>query len=352
MKKSLDIKTLLRENIKNIKPYSSARDEFTGEASVYIDANENPYSSVDGSKNNRYPDPYQQSLKDIVAEIKNIQKQQLFLGNGSDEAIELLYKAFCNPGKDKTIISSPTYGMYKVCADTNDIECIDIPLKPDFELDVPAILNAQTQETKILWVCSPNNPSGNLLNDSDIIKLLENFNGIVAIDEAYIDFTNKTSWIERLKDYSNLVVLQTFSKAWGLANIRLGMLFASEEIIAVINKIKLPYNISGLVQDFALKALTNNQSKKDNMVASILEERERLSKELVEIPCVEKVFPSDSNFLLVKTTAAREIYKFLLTKGIVTRDRSTIYLCEGCIRMTIGTKEENDALLLSLKEFL
>ncbi|MBK8808952.1 MAG: histidinol-phosphate transaminase [Bacteroidales bacterium] len=350
-RKKLDINTLLRENIKNIKPYASARDEFTGVAQVYLDANENPYGSIDGSMNNRYPDPYQTNLKQIISPIKNIPVNQIFLGNGSDEAIELLFKAFCTPGKDKTIISSPTYGMYQVCAETNDIQIIDIKLKEGFELDVDAILDIQTKETKILWVCTPNNPSGNAFFTSSIYKLLDNFNGIVVLDEAYIDFSDEPSWTTNLQYYDNLVVLQTFSKAWGLANIRLGMMFASEEIIKIINKIKMPYNINGLVQDYAINAIKNGEAKKNEYVLNILAERKRLETELIKLACVEKVFKSDANFLLVKTTAPKEIYSYLISKSIVTRERSKLHLCEGGIRITVGTPLENDILLKSLAEY-
>lgn len=348
-KRTININALLRDNIKNIKPYSSARDEYTGAASIFLDANENPHGAVDGSANNRYPDPYQQALKDVVSKIKKIGKEHIFLGNGSDEAIELLYKAFCTPGKDKAIISSPTYGMYQVCADTNDVDCIDIKLTNGFQLDVAGILQAQNEKTKLLWICSPNNPSGNLLSCHDIETLLNNFNGIVIVDEAYIDFTDAPSWIEKIDLYPNLVVIQTFSKAWGLANIRLGMMFASKEIISVINKIKMPYNINGIIQHYAAVILKDGEKNKDEMVANIISERKRLNSELSAIPCITKIYPSDSNFFLVQTTNPKEIYDYLVTRGIVTRDRSKLHLCEGGIRITIGTKQENDILLEELR---
>lgn len=345
------ITDLLRTNIKNIKPYSTARDEYSGIALVNLDANENSYGSIDGSNNHRYPDPYQSQLKQIISEIKQIPQNQIFLGNGSDEGIDLLYTAFCNPGVDNAIICPPTYGMYKVSADTNDVQCIEVSLTQDFELDVPAILAYVNENTKLIWLCSPNNPTGNLLKREDILTILQNFNGIVVIDEAYIDFASEKSWISEIELFPNLVVLQTFSKAWGLANIRLGMMFASAEIIAVINKIKLPYNISGLVQEYALQILTAHTSKKDEMVQEILVERAKLAKDILLIPGVHSLYPSDANFILVTMDNAHEAYTYLVEKGIIVRDRSKIKLCENSLRITVGTAQENKFLLTTLTQF-
>jgi histidinol-phosphate aminotransferase len=345
------ITDLLRTNIKNIKPYSTARDEYSGIALVNLDANENSYGSIDGSNNHRYPDPYQSQLKQIISEIKQIPQNQIFLGNGSDEGIDLLYTAFCNPGVDNAIICPPTYGMYKVSADTNDVQCIEVSLTQDFQLDVAAILAYVNKNTKLIWLCSPNNPTGNLLKREDILTILQNFNGIVVIDEAYIDFASEKSWISEIELFPNLVVLQTFSKAWGLANIRLGMMFASAEIIAVINKIKLPYNISGLVQEYALQILTAHTSKKDEMVQEILVERAKLAKDILLIPGVHSVYPSDANFILVTMDNAHEAYTYLVEKGIIVRDRSKIKLCENSLRITVGTAQENKFLLITLTQF-
>lgn len=345
------ITDLLRTNIKNIKPYSTARDEYSGIALVNLDANENSYGSIDGSNNHRYPDPYQSQLKQIISEIKQIPQNQIFLGNGSDEGIDLLYTAFCNPGVDNAIICPPTYGMYKVSADTNDVQCIEVSLTQDFQLDVAAILAYVNKNTKLIWLCSPNNPTGNLLKRQDILTILQNFNGIVVIDEAYIDFASEKSWISEIELFPNLVVLQTFSKAWGLANIRLGMMFASTEIIAVINKIKLPYNISGLVQEYALQILTAHISKKDEMVQEILVERAKLAKDILLIPGVYSVYPSDANFILVTMDNAHEAYTYLVEKGIIVRDRSKIKLCENSLRITVGTAQENKFLLTTLTQF-
>jgi len=345
-----DVLSLMRENIRNLKPYTSARDEFTGTAQIFIDANENPIGSVGGSKNNRYPDPYQRELKARIAELKGVPAENIFLGNGSDEAIDLLFKAFCRPGIDKAISTPPTYGMYQVSADVNEVAIEEISLTPDFQLDVPALLNHRFENIKMLFLCSPNNPTGNLLKHEDIENLLLNFKGIVIVDEAYIDFSPSKSWSLELAKYPNLVVLQTFSKAWGLAAVRLGIAYASTEIISVLNKIKLPYNISGPAQETALKALSSAQEK-DTMVSNVLEQRKRLEKELLELSTVLHIYPSDANFLLVKTTAPNELYDHLIKKEIVTRNRSKLALCEGCLRITIGTEQENTSLINAIKSF-
>jgi len=345
-----DVNVLLRENIKNMKPYSSARDEYTGEAKIFIDANENPFGSADKSKNNRYPDPYQLRLKEKIASIKHVQVEQIFLGNGSDEAIDLLYKAFCYPYKDKVIITPPTYGMYEVSAETNGNEVVKIPLTPDFNLIVDDILKENKPENKLLFLCTPNNPSGNNLKTKDIETLLKEFKGIVVVDEAYIDFADRKSWTERLSEFPNLVVLQTLSKAWGMANLRLGMMFASTEIISIMNKIKLPYNLNGLVQDVVSEIL-DNEKEKNAMVDEILQERKRLVDILSRNKEVLHIYPSDANFLLAKVTNPKDIYSYLLDKGIVVRDRSSQLHCEGCLRITVGTKSENDLLIKAFNEY-
>jgi len=350
MKRQFDINTILRENIKRIKPYSSARDEFTGEANVFLDANENPLGSVGGSKNNRYPDPYQRELKSVISIIKGIAPEHIFLGNGSDEAIDLLFKSFCRPGIDAAIQISPSYGMYKVSADVNEVNIHEVSLDSNYQPVPETLINHGFENVKILFLCSPNNPTGNLLDREILYNILDNFNGMVVIDEAYIDFSNETSWIAELDNYPNLVVLQTLSKAWGLANLRVGMLFASTELIKVLNKIKLPYNISGLAQDYALNALSKIDDKA-TMVAEILSQRTFLLQELKSIPCVTHIYPTDANFVLVKTTNPDAIYDYLTANKIVVRNRNRIHLCEGSLRLTIGTKEENDALLTALKSF-
>lgn len=345
-----DVLSLLRDNIRNLKPYTSARDEFTGTAQIFIDANENPIGSVGGSNNNRYPDPYQRELKGRIAALKGVPAEHIFLGNGSDEAIDLLFKAFCRPGIDKAIATPPTYGMYQVSADVNEVEIEEVSLTEDFQLNVPALLNHGFDKVKMLFLCSPNNPTGNLLKRADIEQVLRNFNGIVIVDEAYIDFSPEKSWSLELAKYPNLVVLQTFSKAWGLAAVRLGIAYASTEIIAVLNKIKLPYNISGPAQEAAFNALSA-PGEKDRMVAAVLEERARLEAELVKFDSVLHIYPSDANFLLVKTTAPNELYDFLVDNEIVVRNRSRLALCEGCLRITVGTAEENTALLKAFSQF-
>jgi len=353
MNTNFDINNFLRENIKNIKPYSSARDEYTGEASVFLDANENSYGTIGGDKYNRYPDPYQRDLKAVVSKIKNVPMEQMFLsGGGSDEGIDLLYKAFCRPGVDKAIIPSPTYGMYEVSANVNDVQILDINLTDNYQPNVEAIIEAGKQdEVKLVFLCSPNNPTGNLYETERVVKILENFNGIVVVDEAYIDFANQASWSSKLNQYPNLIVLQTFSKAWGMANIRLGMMFASKQIIDVVNKIKLPYNISGMVQNYAIKVLSEKAADKDVMVSKLLSERGRLENVFKSLPYIETVYPTDANFILIKTGDARELYNYLLSKTIVVRDRSKIALCANCIRITVGTEEENTILIDVMKKF-
>jgi histidinol-phosphate aminotransferase len=340
----VDLEKLVRKNVLKLKPYSSARDEFQGTASVYLDANENP----NPSPFNRYPDPHQIKLKEKLSVIKGIPVNQIFLGNGSDEPIDLLIRAFCEPGIDKVLIPQPTYGMYTVSAEINNIEIKTIRLTPEFDIDLNTLSEAWDDHTKLIFLCSPNNPSGNLLDPEKIKSVLHQFQGIVVVDEAYIDFTNYPGFVPLLSTYPNLVVLQTLSKAWGLAAIRLGMCFASKEIIAVLNKIKPPYNISILSQQTALEEL-HFEVRKNRWVSEIITEREKLRESLGKLKTVEKVYPSDANFLLVKIREARKVYEGLVKKGIIVRDRSNVILCEDCLRITVGTPQENQILLNELK---
>lgn len=340
---SFDINKLLRENIRTMKPYSSARDEFSGEAAVFLDANENPYNSPW----NRYPDPRQLKLKARVSEIKNIPVKNIFLGNGSDEPIDLLFRAFCEPGKDNIVSINPTYGMYRVAADTNNVAVNLVPLGDDFELDANAVLNAVNPGTKIIFLCSPNNPSGNALNNNAILKIIESFEGLVVVDEAYIDFCPEKSFLPSLSQYPNLVILQTFSKAWGMAGLRLGMAFATEQIIDILSRIKYPYNLSMLTQQKGIELLANEQQKAD-WVTIILKERAKMIEYLKKYPFVVKVYPTDANFVLVKTHDPKGIYQYLVDEKIIVRDRSAVTLCEGCLRISIGSPEENATLIEAL----
>ncbi len=338
------VESLLRKNILSLKPYSSARDEFHGIATVYLDANESPFPS----EYNRYPDPHQLKLKKRISELKNVSVDQIFLGNGSDEPIDLLIRAFCEPGVDNVLIPQPTYGMYTVSANINAVEIKTVPFTPEFDIDLQATQNAWNENTKLIFLCSPNNPSGNLLNIEKVKAILTSFSGLVIVDEAYIDFANSASLTSLLAQSQNLVVLQTLSKAWGLAAIRLGMCFAHSAIIEVLNKIKPPYNISGLSQTVALESLGQVENK-DHWVKEILSERERMKSELLSTKLVEKVFPSDANFLLVKVKEAKVVYQQLIARGVVIRDRSSITLCNNCLRITIGTPKENNYLLTELR---
>ncbi len=341
---------LLRDNIRRLVPYSSARDEFKGEASVFVDANENSLGSPLTTWYNRYPDPHQWRIKEALARIKGVAPQHIFLGNGSDECIDLLFRAFCVPGKDNIIINPPTYGMYEVSAHINDVAVRRAVLLDDFQLDLVHLEQLVDEHTKIIWICSPNNPTANSMHRQDIETILNNFPGLVVIDEAYVNFSRHRSFIQELADYPNLVVLQTLSKAWGLAGLRLGMAFASEAVIDVYNKVKPPYNISQPAQDLVLKALAEVGQVND-MIRVLVGLRERLSADLEALPVVLKVYPSDANFLLVKTTDARGIYDRLLAEGIVVRDRSRVDLCEGCLRITVGTERENAALVNAMGRF-
>jgi histidinol-phosphate aminotransferase len=342
---NFNIEQLLRENIRKLKPYSSARDEFSGEAEVFLDANENPYNSPW----NRYPDPRQIKLKKIVGEIKKISSDHIFLGSGSDEPIDLLIRAFCEPHSDNIVSISPSYGMYKVAADVNAVKVIEVPLTEDFELDSDGLLKASNENTKVVFLCSPNNPSGNALDHESLIKIIDNFNGIVVIDEAYIDFCPEKSFLPLLNQYPNLVILQTFSKAWGMAGLRLGMAFASVPIIDILSRIKYPYNLSILTQQKAMELLSLN--KKKAWVEIILKERTKLIKELSRFSFVKKIYPSDANFILVKTEDPKGIYQFLVKENIIVRDRSSVFLCEGCLRISVGSPEENSILLIALDKF-
>lgn len=341
---SFDLNNILRDCIKNLKPYSSARDEFTGKADVYLDANENPFETG----LNRYPDPYQQDLKTKISKIKNIKSDRIILGNGSDEIIDLIFRAFCEPGKDEVICLPPTYGMYQVSADINNVGIQKVLLTSDFEINEIALKKAIKPNTKIIWFCSPNNPSGNTLDPEAIKNITNSFKGIVVVDEAYIDFSSSQSWIDYLDFHPNLIIMQTFSKAWGLAGLRLGMGFASPTIISVLNKIKPPYNINTLTQEKASEAL-DNYEEKNKQVDIILSERDMLASELNKIEAVRHIYPSDANFLLVKIDGASEIYDALVKKSIIVRNRSTVTLCENCLRITVGKPEENKTLLTAIK---
>ncbi|MET3880719.1 MULTISPECIES: histidinol-phosphate transaminase [Chitinophaga] len=345
-----NLDTLVRENIKRLVPYSTARDEFKGEASIFLDANENNFGSPLPVNYNRYPDPMQWQLKYKIADIKGVPPQNIFVGHGSDEAIDVLYRSFVNPGVDNVILCPPTYGMYEVSAHINDAVIRKVTLTEDFQLDIPALQQAIDNNTKLIFICSPNNPTGNSINRADIELLLNNFDGIVVIDEAYINFSRQKTFIQELTEYPNLVVMQTLSKAWGLAGLRIGMAFASEEIVNTLNKVKPPYNISQATNELALQAL-ENVSQVNEWIREIVIERDLLSAALIQLPEVLHIYPSDASFILVKTTDAKGIYNYLIEQGIVVRDRSKVELCMGCLRITIGTPAENLRLLEVLKSF-
>lgn len=342
----MKIQDLIRYNIKALKPYSSARDEYKDASSnmVFLDANENPYNNGV----NRYPDPQQSNLKNVLAQQKGISKDNILLGNGSDEVLDLILRVFCEPNKDKIITLPPTYGMYEVLANVNAVDVIKINLSESFQPKVDDILNSADQYSKILFLCSPNNPSGNSFNIKNVERLLLNFNGIVVIDEAYIDFSDQKSWLNRLEDFPNLIITQTLSKAYGMAGIRLGICFASKEIISVLNKIKPPYNINELTQQKALERLSIPEDVK-NEIQNILQQRNWLAEKLKNIAFVEIIYPSDANFVLVKVDNAIKRYDQLIQKGIVVRNRTNQPGCENCLRFTIGTKTENEKLITTLK---
>ena len=342
----MEIKDLIRENIKSLEAYSSARDEFKAMSSefVFIDANENPFDTG----LNRYPDPQQTLVKEALSKIKGISEEQILLGNGSDEVLDLIFRVFCEPREDNVIVLPPTYGMYEVLANTNAIELVKIPLVENFQPNVKEIVKGQDAKTKLLFLCSPNNPTANSFDASKIETLIKEFNGIVVIDEAYIDFSIEDSWLGRLDEFPNLIVTQTLSKAYGLAAIRLGICYASKEIISILNKIKPPYNVNQLTQDVALQSLLNQEKVKNNITA-IISERNQLIRDLQNVEIVEKVYSSDANFLLVQVDDATLRYKQLVKLGIIVRNRTTQILCDNCLRFTVGTPDENKKLINTLK---
>ena len=341
------LEELTRPNIWALKPYSSARDEYKGmTASVFLDANENPYNAP----NNRYPDPTQHEVKKLISKIKDVNIENIFLGNGSDEAIDLVFRSFCRPAIDNVVAIAPTYGMYEVCADVNDIEYRKVLLDDGFLLNADKILEATDDKTKLIFLCSPNNPTGNSLSRKEVEKIINTFEGLVIVDEAYIDFASEESMLHTLTKYPNLIILQTFSKAWGCAAIRLGMAFASKEIISIMSKVKYPYNVNLLTQKEAIKLLEEHYKVKE-WVKTLLEERSRLMDEFAQLPCCRQVYPTDANFFLAKVTDAKQIYSYLVAKGIVVRNRTNIVLCKDCLRVTIGTRHENNALIENLKQY-
>jgi len=342
----VDILKLVRKNVRELEPYSCARDEYTGNKGIFLDANENSLGSVLKIDLNRYPDPRQLELKARIAAMKGSDISRIFIGNGSDEVIDLLIRAFCEPGQDRIMIMPPTYGMYKVAADVNNIPVFEIPLTKDFQIDSENVL-ANSADVKLIFICSPNNPTGNCLRDEDIENILRNFEGLVILDEAYIDFAADRSWLPRLNQYQNLVIMQTLSKAWGLASLRFGMGFADPQIIEILTKIKYPYNVGGATQQLVLEALSYF-NKKDEMVQQILSERNRLIQQLAQLDMVEKIYPSDANFVLVKFKNAKRVFNYLIQKQIIVRDRSAVIHCENSLRITVGTPAENDTLISAL----
>lgn len=343
----IKLENLIRPNIWALSPYSCARNEFTGEASVFLDANENPYNQPF----NRYPDPLQVQLKEKIAALKGVRPTQIMLGVGSDEPIDLIFRIFCEPAKDNVVAINPTYGMYGVCADINNVSYKQVNLNDDFTLDADKVLKACDKHTKVVFLCSPNNPTGNSLKRTEIEKIILGFEGIIVIDEAYIDFSNEPSWLASLDQYPNIIVLQTFSKAWGMAALRCGMAFASEEIIAFFNKVKYPYNLNLLTQEAVYKQVENVEQKNE-WVKALLMERKSLIDALQALPLVKKIYPTDANFVLVKVDDANKIYKQLVDKGIIVRNRNTVTLCEGCLRITVGTPSENKQLLTALQQMV
>ena len=346
-----NLDSLVRPNIRGMKPYSSARDEFQGEAQVMLDANENSLGSVGPDQFNRYPDPQQRAVKAELAQLKGVAPEQIFLGNGSDEAIDLLVRLTCVPGHDSLLILPPTYGMYEVAANLNDVRVERLPLTADFQLSPEIVAGVVASEAKLVWLCSPNNPSGNLLHEDAIEEILRGFRGLVVVDEAYADFADAPSWTTRLQEFPNLVVLQTFSKAWGLAGLRLGMAFASPDVIGYLNKIKPPYNVSEATQQHALAAL-HDALRFEALRRQLLVGRDWLWERLPALPIVAEVFPSDANFLLVRFHPdATAVYDFLVARGIIVRNRTTQPGCAGTLRLTVGTLAENEQLLQALREF-
>ena len=341
------IKELVRPNIWSLAPYSSARNEYSGHvAHVFLDANENPFNGP----YNRYPDPLQESLKERLSEVKNVPAENIFLGNGSDEAIDLVYRCFCEPKKDNVVAICPTYGMYEVCANINDVEYRNVMLDENYQITAEKLLAACDANTKSIWICSPNNPTGNDINNEEIEKVIEKFDGIVIVDEAYIDFSKQKSFSRYINsETSNVIVLQTMSKAWGSAAIRLGMAFAKKEIIAIFNKVKYPYNVNMLTQEQAMKRLKDTQPV-EQWINILLQERGRTMEAFGELPICEKIYPTDANFFLAKVKDAQKTYDYLVDKGIIVRNRTRISLCNNCLRVTIGTREENNELLGALRD--
>lgn len=336
---------LVRPNILALQPYSTARDEYQGgEIEVWLDANESPYDNGV----NRYPDPHQRELKKQLAALKGVRPEQVFIGNGSDEAIDLAFRIFCEPGRDNAVSIAPTYGMYRVAAQTNDVEMREVPLGPDFSLPVEALLAAADDRTKLLWLCSPNNPTGNAFPEREIEQLLRRFEGMVLLDEAYIDFAEGRGFLPRLGEFPNLIVLQTLSKAWGMAGLRLGLAYASEEVAALYGRVKYPYNINTLTQQAVAETLRRDISAE---ITEIRSERERLAQALAAGACIERIYASQANFLLVKTAAPDRLYRELLAAGVIVRNRSRIRGCEGCLRITVGRPGENERLLETVKNF-
>ena len=341
------LQELIRPNIWSLAPYSCARNEFTGEASVFLDANENPYNQPF----NRYPDPLQVQLKEKIAALKGVRPTQIMLGVGSDEPIDLIFRIFCEPAQDNVVAINPTYGMYGVCADINNVAYKQVNLNDDFSLDAQNVLDACDANTKVIFLCSPNNPTGNSLERSEIEKIVTGFEGIVVIDEAYIDFSNEPSWLASLNAYPNIIVLQTFSKAWGMAALRCGMAFASEDIIAFFNKVKYPYNLNLLTQEAVLKQVEAVEQK-NKWVETLLEERSKMIANLQNLPLVKLIYPTDANFVLAKVDDANKTYNYLVNKGIIVRNRNSVTLCQGCLRITIGTPQENQELLTALAQMV
>ena len=348
---NFNLQNIVRQHILSLAPYSSARDEYTGKEGVFLDANENPLGSVTPENWNRYPDPYQVDIKEKIAPIKGCRSSQIFLGNGSDEPIDLIIRLTCEPKEDNIIILPPTYGMYEVSASVNNVEIQKIPLTTDYQLDTAKIIASINSKTKLIFICSPNNPTGNLIDRKAILEIIKNFQqGIVIIDEAYNDFSDEPSFIPELDKFPNVMILQTFSKAWGLASLRLGMAFGSEELIKLLNKIKYPYNINGLTQRALLENIHNIDFVKDS-VKKLNQNREKVIFELKKLPNVLNIFPSDANFLLVKFADARRIFDYLIEQKVIVRDRSKVILCEDSLRISIGSEEENHVLLNLLNQY-
>ena len=341
------LQQLVRKNIWELAPYSSARDEYSGkEARVFLDANENPYNTP----YNRYPDPLQRELKSVLKKVKGVPENMIFLGNGSDEAIDIAYRVFCNPDVDNVVAIAPTYGMYKVCADINAVEYRTVLLDDHFQFSADKLLAACDANTKIIWLCSPNNPTGNSLNRDEMLKVVNQFQGIVIIDEAYIDFAQQLSMRQELPTHPNLIILQTMSKAWASAAIRLGMAFASSDIINIYNKVKYPYNVNQLTQAQALSAL-KDPFEVDKWVRILLDERSRLIQAVLELPFVEEVFPTDANFFLTRVKDAQRCYDYLVNQGVIVRNRTRVQLCHNCLRITVGSNSENNELISALRQF-